>query len=232
VSTRIPSEELLDLMAHARRLGRNVTLLPGMNDAELSAVEVRTETLLPIAVRDLFALTAGFTVDDFAVHFGGRGRLEVEAFSHALPVAADRDGTWIIEHDEGGWHPVIYVSRRPAAIVIQASSLTTFIAQIFEPGGPRRLLEPFLEEVARADPYAVPRRSLLASRDRILSGFARELDDSYRVTDLRGQRAGAGFAWRQDTPLKRAGRAVVFAVPRLSRLRAVVLLPLRRLFRR
>jgi hypothetical protein len=230
VSTRIPSEELLDLMAHARHMGRNVTMLPGMSDAELSAVEVRAETLLPIAVRDLFALTAGFTVDDFVVAFGGRGRLDVKAFSHAIPVAADHDGTWVIDHDEGGWHPIIYVSRRPAAVVVQASTLTTFIAQIFEPGGPRRLLEPLLEEIARVDPYAVPRRSLLASRDGVLASFARELDDRYRVTDLRGQRAGVGFAYRRDTPLKRAGRAVVFAVPRLSRLRAVVFLLFRRLF--
>jgi hypothetical protein len=217
VFTGTPSEELLDLVRRARAAGRRPAVLAGMTGAELDAVELQTNTLLPFAVRELFGIAAGFSIEGFTVDFRSKRSIDVEAFPNALPIAADRNGTWIMEHDEGGWYVVIYVSYRPAVIVIQASTLSTFIAQVFEPGGPRRLVEPILVDIKRRDPYAVPRRSLMTSRDPILLRFAQELDDNYFVTDLREQRAGVGFAWLPDALLKRAGGTLVFAASRRRR---------------
>ena len=189
-------------------------MLPGMTGAELAAVELQTNMLLPLAVRDLFSIAAGFSVGGFTVDFRSKPPIEIHAFRKALPIAADRNGIWIIDHDEGGWHPVFYVSQRPPVVIIQASCLTTFIAQGFEPGGPRGIIEPLLAEISRLDPYAIPRRSLMDSRDRVLSLFAHELDDTHFITDLRGRRAGIGFAWQPGAPLQRAHDALVFGVPR------------------
>ena len=52
VSTRIPSEELLDLIQRAHDTARKVTMLPGMTENELAAVELQTNMLLPFAVRE------------------------------------------------------------------------------------------------------------------------------------------------------------------------------------
>lgn len=206
----VPSEQLLESLREADDAGREVVIAPPMTTEEIIAIERQVDFLLPLALRDLFRTTAGFAVDGFHVDFCSKGIAAV-ALSHMLPIATERELTWVIGFDQSGWCPVLCISARPAVIAIQSGSITEFIQQVFAAEGPAKVIAPFVAEIAKSNPHARTARSLVGREDPVLAAFARELQRNDLVTDLRARRPGVGFAWDSASPIRRAGRHLIFA---------------------
>ena len=83
-------------------------------------------------------------------------------------------------------------------------------------------------EVWRKNPGVLDHATCLASDDAALAAFARELDPSFQVVDMRAPEVGFGFSWGRYGPrteVRRFGDRRIFAVRKPDGLLA-------RLFRR
>ncbi|HKH58723.1 MAG TPA: hypothetical protein VKA20_09320, partial [Rubrobacter sp.] len=71
-----------------------------------------------------------------------------------------------------------------------------------------------LAHVWQTNPGVLSQEQCLRSEDPILSAFARELDESFQIIDLRLARPGDGFSWGRygpKTQIQRFGTHAVFA---------------------
>jgi hypothetical protein len=105
-------------------------------------------------------------------------------------------------------------------ILYQSDTLEEFLIELF------RMLEPphdsLIDDVHedrparvwRTNPGVLSHEQCLRSEGPVLSAFASELEDTFRIVDLRGARPGDGFSWGRygpNTRIKRFRTHAVFA---------------------
>lgn len=198
-------------------------LLPGLLLAEMRDFARRVPCPVPEEIEELLGACGGLEGIIDQVDFAGRlSTFEFEAaFPDGLPLATDGFGNfWLVDlHPESTrWGPIYFVCHDAPVILYQSDSLEEFLIELF------RMLEPPHESliddvhedrpahVWRTNPGVLSYEQCLRSEDPILSAFARELDETFRIVDLRGARPGDGFSWGRYGPNARIRRFRTHAV--------------------
>jgi len=207
--------------------GQAITLelLPGLSRTELDDFAHQVPCLIPPEIEELLGACRGFYGTVEQVDFTGRELVfEFEAaFPNGLPIAADGYGNlWVVDlHPHSvQWGPIYFVCHDAPVILYQADSLEQFLQELFQMFQPPHqsivddVHEDRLAHVWRTNPGVLSHEQCLRSGDPILSAFARELDDGFRIIDLRRAKPGDGFSWGRygpNTLVKRFGTYAVFA---------------------
>jgi hypothetical protein len=210
--------------------GRAVTLelLPGLSRSELEDFARQVPCRVPPEIAELLGACRGFYGTVEQVDFTGRDlSFEFEAvFPYGLPIAADGYGNfWVVDlgPDTVRWGPIYFACHDAPVILYQASSLEEFLSELFRMFKPphRSLIDDVHEDrlarVWQTNPGVLSYEQCLQSDDQILSAFARELDDSFQIIDLRRAKPGDGFSWGRygpNTVVERFGMHAVFAYQR------------------
>lgn len=207
------SSTLIDEDGHVVTL----ELLPGLSRAEMREFVRRVPCRVPEEITELLGACSGVEGVIDQVDFAGRiPTFEFEAaFPDGLPLASDGFGNfWLVDlHPESTrWGPIYFVCHDAPVILYQSVTLEEFLIELF------RMLEPPHESliddvhedrparVWRTNPGVLSYEQCLRSEDPVLSAFARELDDTFRVVDLRDARPGDGFSWGRYGPNARIRR--------------------------
>jgi hypothetical protein len=200
-------------------------LLPGLSRAEMRDFARRVPCPVPEEIAELLGACGGLEGVIDQVDFAGRlATFEFEAaFPHGLPLATDGFGNfWIVDLQPHSrrWGPIYFVCHDAPVILHQSDSLEEFLIELI------RMLEPphesliddvhedRLARVWQTNPGVLSHEQCFRSEDPVLSAFARELDDTFRIVDLRGARPGDGFSWGRygpNTRIKRFRMHAVFA---------------------
>ena len=217
--------------AQARTLidedGNLVTLelLPGLSRTDIQDFALRVPCRVPEEITELVAACGGLEGVIDQVDFAGRlPTFEFEAaFPHGLPLATDGFGNfWLVDLHPNSvrWGPIYFVCHDAPVILYQSDTLEEFLVELF------RMLEPphesliddvhedRLARVWRTNPGVLSYEQCLQSEDPVLSAFAGELDDTFRIVDLRDARPGDGFSWGgygPNTQVRRFRTHAVFA---------------------
>ena len=207
--------------------GQAVTLelLPGLSQKELRDFARGVPCRVPQEIAELLGACRGLYGTVEQVDFTGRDlTFEFEAvFPFGLPIAADGYGNfWVVDlgPDTVRWGPIYFACHDAPVVLYQADSLEEFLSELFRMFKPphRSLVDDVHEDrlahVWRTNPGVLSYEQCLHSNDPILSAFARELDDSYGIIDLRRAKPGDGFSWGRygpNTLVKRFGMHAVFA---------------------
>jgi hypothetical protein len=200
-------------------------LLPGLSRSELREFERQLPCHIPPEIAALLSACRGFCGTVEQVDFTGRDLMfEFDpAFPCGLPIAADGYGNfWVVDlHPHTvRWGPIYFACHDPPVILYQADSLEQYLAELFRKFKPPHqslvddVHEDRLAHVWQTNPGVLSYEQCLRSRDPILSAFARELDDSFHVIDLRRAKPGDGFCWGRYGPrtvVRRFGTHAVFA---------------------
>src|SRR5215210_258385 len=200
-------------------------LFPGLSHAELQEFADRVPCPIPPEISELLGLCGGFYGTIEQVDFTGR-ELMFElgpAFPHGLPIAHDGFGNfWVVDlhPDSARWGPIYFVCHDAPVILYQSDSLEGFLTELFRMFEPphESLIDDVHEDrparVWKTNPGVLSYEQCLRSEDPILSTFARELDESFRIVDLRRAKPGDGFSWGRfgpNTTIERFGTHAVFA---------------------
>lgn len=208
----VAESTLVDSRGHAVSL----RLLPGLDEAGLSALQARFPVPLPAELLSLAGTTRGvegllgldLTGETHSVEVG-------ELMPAGLPVAADGFGNfWVLDltPDTTDVAPVFFLGHDPAVLLYQAPDLATFVDEAVKRYEPphRSSVEDVrldrLHDVWGSRPGALPRAAALSSPDVALREFAETLDDSWTVVDLRHRQVGGGLAWGRHGPRTRLAR--------------------------
>jgi len=179
-------------------------LLPGLSDAELQDFADRTPCRVPPEITELLGACSGLCGTLEQVEFTGRDLMfafEV-VFPYGLPIAADGYGNfWVVDllPSTTTWGPIYFACHDAPVILYQADSLEQFLIELFRMFEPpqRSLIHDVHEDrlacVWRTNPGVLSYEQCLRSEDQVLSAFARELDESFQIMDLRRARPGDGF---------------------------------------
>jgi hypothetical protein len=200
-------------------------LLPGLSDRELQDFTEQVPCLIPPEIAGLLGACRGFYGTVEQVDFTGKDlTFEFEAaFPYGLPIAADGYGNfWVVDLHPGTttWGPIYFAGHDAPVILYQAGSLEQFLRELFRMFEPphQSLIDDVhkdrLARVWRTNPGVHSREQCLRSEDPILSAFARELDESFQIIDLRLAKPGDGFSWGRYGPrtqIRRFGTHAVFA---------------------
>ena len=200
-------------------------LFPGLSDEELQDFANRVPCRIPPEIAELLGACRGFYGTVEQVEFTGRDLMfEFEAaFPYGLPIAADGYGNfWVVDLLPAAikWGPIYFACHDAPVILYQADSLDQFLRELFrmfEP--PHQSLiddvhEDRLAHVWQTNPGVLSHEQCLRSEDPILSAFARELDESFQIIDLRLAKPGDGFSWGRygpKTQIQRFGTHAMFA---------------------
>ncbi len=210
--------------AAAERLP-GLTLHAGLGERERAELEARLGGPLPADVRELVDHCRGLDAAGLERELTfDRPDFGLETlFPRSVALTADGCGNfWIVDVDPGTgrWGKVFFACHDPPALALQAMDLAAFLEQALDagrPGRPQTLQQVSGDgvfELWRRDPFLVDRGAAMTSGDPILSRFASELPEGYRVADLRTAGVGAGFALLGHPELiRRCGRELVFGVP-------------------
>ncbi len=210
--------------AEAGNDGR-VKLLPPLGEAEVRELEARIPCPLPEEARELFAYCRGFdgVLDsvDFSGLPGGFGLDEI--FPCPISIAHDGDGNyWVVDLTarSSSWGPIFYACHDAPVIVFQSETLADFITEVLRfARSPReseidQVCNRHQIDIWRRNPGTMSRTDCLGSGDPALAEFARSLDDSWLIVDLRKARIGDGFSWGRcgaRTENRRFGDERIFA---------------------
>jgi hypothetical protein len=198
-------------------------LLPGLSLAELEDFARGVPCRVPPEIAELLMACSGFygTIDQ--VEFAGRiPTFEFDAaFPYGLPLAADGFGNfWTVDlhPDSTKWGPIYFVCHDAPVILYQSDSLDEFLIELFRMFEPPHesliddVHEDRLARVWKTNPGVFSYEQCLDSEDPVLSAFARELDETFRIVDLRSAKPGDGFSWGRYGPNTRIRRFVTHAV--------------------
>ena len=216
---RAQASTLIDEDGHVVTL----ELLPDLSRAEMRDFVRRVPCRVPEEIMELLGACGGLEGIIDQVDFAGRlPTFEFEAaFPDGLPLATDGFGNfWLVDLHPNSvrWGPIYFVCHDAPVILYQSDSLEEFLIELF------RMLEPPHESliddvhedrparVWRTNPGVLSYKQCLLSEDPVLSAFARELDDTFRIVDLRGARPGDGFSWGRYGPNARIRRFRTHAV--------------------
>jgi hypothetical protein len=207
--------------------GNAVTLelFPGLSDTELQDFANRLPCRIPPEIAELLGACRGFYGTVEQVEFTGRDLMfEFEqVFPDGLPIAADGYGNfWVVDLLPGTtrWGPIYFACHDAPVILYQADSLERFLEELFRMFEPphQSLIDDVHEDrlapVWQTNPGVLSHEECLRSEDPILSAFARELDDSFQIIDLRLAKPGDGFSWGRygpKTQIRRFRAHAVFA---------------------
>jgi hypothetical protein len=215
---------LVDLV---RQLEGGVELLPPLSAAEIEAFATRLPCPLPAEVRELLSYCSGLSgeLGDIVaeVGFTGVNGFGLEGvFRHALDIAGDGAGNyWVLDltHDSTSWGPVFYACHDAPVILFQSESFAHFLEELVKLADPSQSneLQYVHEDGANVwldNPGMLTQEQCLASDDPDLAAFARTLDASWLIKDLRRPALGDGFTWgryRGEPVLARYGEKRIFA---------------------
>lgn len=208
----------------------SLTLLPGLSDSEIAAFESSLPCPLPSGIRDLLSFCRGFDGLLESVDFAGlRDGFELpEVFPQGLPVAHDGYGNyWVVDllPDSRSFGPIYFACHDAPVILFQSPTIEHFLLELFKLFTPpfKSLIDDVHEDrifdVWRKNPGVLPHDRCIQSEDPQLASFARELDPSFQIVDLRNPRVGFGFSWGRYGPktvLRRFGTQPVFAYQKRS----------------
>jgi cell wall assembly regulator SMI1 len=204
----------------------HVTLMPGLSGQEMAEFQKRLPGPLPDDIRELLRYSAGFHHPSIGtVHFTGISDSQfTTALPFAVPLLTDGSGNfWVIDvnNKNGAWGPVFFVSHDPPVVVVQAPDLETFLSQVLDTGrsNPNNALS-YVRKVSAArvwkdDPWLISVPDARAAKDPLVSNFAEQLPENFRLADLRSKEVGSGFSWGlagPNTELRRDGTELLFGV--------------------
>ena len=200
-----------------------------LTDDEITSLEDRLPCRLPSDIRELLRTCRGFTggAVEFVDFTGQECSFENEpAFPHGLPIAADGCGNfWVVDlmPNSESWGPIYFACHDPPIILYQSPSLRHFLTELFKMSMPPHeslvddVHEDRLFEVWKKNPGVKTHEECLESKDPELRAFARELDPSFQIIDLRNASVGLGFSWGRygaKTVVRRHGKTPIFAYQR------------------
>ena len=180
---------------------------------------------VPPEITELLGACSGFdgTIDQ--VDFTGRDRCS--SWARRFPTAFRSHTTALaisglvdLHPHSTRWGPIYFVCHDAPVILYQSGSLEEFLTNCSACSNRRMksLIDDVHEDrparVWRTNPGVLSFEQCLRSGDPILSAFARELDDTFRIVDLRGAKPGDGFSWGRygpNTRIKRFRTHAVFA---------------------
>lgn len=204
-----------------------VRLLPGLSRAEIETFAATLPCPLPVEVRALLERCSG--IDgmlegiDFCGRMFGDAFGQDEFFPHALPIAHDGFGNyWIIDllPDSTTWGPIYFACHDAPVMLYQGPDLADFLRELIRYHQPpyKSLIDDVHEDrlfnVWATSPGVMEQTACLLSEDPVLRTFAEELDQEWRIIDLRNAVPGQGFAWGiggPNTEWRRHGTLAVFA---------------------
>lgn len=208
----------------AKGQSHQINLLPPMSEGEICMLETRLNCHVPPDLRELLAFSRGIDemLDSVEVDFGGNFSFEFELLPHGLPISHDGAGNfWVVDltRSDKKDTAVFFVCHDPPVVVFQAASIEHFIVNLLEyvktpeESAISRMQEVSTMHIWQNNPGELTRQECL-TRDSELSGFAKSLDDTYQIFDLRKPIPGDGFSWGRygaDTVCKRHGDTRIFA---------------------
>src|SRR5215204_7067 len=212
--------------AHRRRWrGRHVGAFPWPLQYRTAGVRQPLTMSNPPEIAELLGACRGFYGTVEQVEFTGRDLMfEFEqAFPYGLLIAADGYGNfWVLDlhPDTTKWGSIYFACHDAPVILYQAGSLEQFLLELFRMFQPPHqsliddVHEDRLAHVWQTTPGVLSHEQCLRSGDPILSAFARELDESFQIIDLRLAKPGDGFSWGRygpKTQIQRFGTHAVFA---------------------
>jgi len=201
-------------------------LLPPLSEAEMRTLESSLPCPLPEEARELFAYSRGLdgafgdivTQVDFSGLEGGFGIEEI--FPHGIPIVHDGAGNyWVVDltSDATSWGPIFYACHDAPVIVFQTESFAHFVSELLRLGSApweSELVTGHDEQIWGSDPGVMSHEQCLQSGDADLETFARSLDETWLLVDLRHPRLGDGFSWGRYgafTLNRRFGEKRIFA---------------------
>lgn len=202
---------------------------PPLSDDEVARFERTLPCPLPDDVRELLRFCRGFEggAADFVDFTGARCNFSQEdVFPYGLPFAADGFGNfWVVDlvPDSKIWGPIYFACHDAPVILYQSPHLDHFLIELLKLSVPphkglvQDVHDDRLFQVWRKNPGIKTHPQCLESGDAILEAFARELDASYQIVDMRSADIGFGFSWGRygpDTTIRRCGMLPIFAYRR------------------
>jgi hypothetical protein len=199
---------------------------PPLSSPEIDAFEQGLPCPLSPDIRDLLAFCRGFEggAADFVDFTGARcGYEHEEIFPNGLPFAADGFGNfWVVDLTPTSetWGPIYFACHDAPVILFQSPTLEHFLTELLKMSEPphKSLVDDVHEDrlyrVWRKNPGVRTQAECLASADPVLSAFARELEPSFQIVDMRNADTGFGFSWGRYGPrtvIRRHGTLPVFA---------------------
>jgi hypothetical protein len=146
-----------------------------------------------------------------------------EIFPRGIPIAADVFGNfWMVDLTPSStdWAPIYFACHDAPIILYQSPSLEHFLTALLHADGTSEedlidgVHEDTLFEVWRENPGVLSQEECLRSADPELNAFARELDPSFQLIDMRNPAIGFGYSWGRygpDTVVRRYGTIPLFA---------------------
>ena len=205
-----------------------LALEPGLDAAEIAAIEAGAGCALPRELRALLQHTAGIDGVLDQVDFTGRS-LDVELedmFPSGLPIAHDGYGNfWVADLTpyERETARVFFACHDAPVVLYQGLSIGHFLHEAFKLVTPPHaslvddVHEDRLHNVYRTNPGVIPHAEAQNGDDEALSAFAKTLDDDFEIIDLRDPQPGMGFSWGRYGPrteVRRHGYERLFAYRR------------------
>jgi hypothetical protein len=207
-----------------------------LSEDEVARFQTQLPGALSLEIRELLSYSEGFDValaqrlksrhihDVTRVLFTGNGGVELD-WIVPCPVALLGDGCgnfWVVDvHRSGAWGAILFVCHDPPVIAIQAPDLASFLNQILEPSGSdaSNILDDVRNgatmRIWKTDPWLISVQDARQARDDVVSSFAEQLPENFRVADLRSLTVGSGFSWGKAGPatdIRRNGSALIFGV--------------------
>jgi len=220
-------DPIIDLLRHSNEDGLEdrLELMPPLTDQELAAFEAGLSCRLPSEIRDLLEFARGFSGVLDGLSFSGvpHGFGAEEIFPYGISLAGDGAGNfWVgdLTSDSRSRGPIFYACHDPPVVVYQAEGLSHFIQEAI-----RFVNRPWKSEISgvhgklshrlwRDNPGVLSFAQCLNARDQDIRAFARSLDETWQLIDLRNPRLGDGFSWGRygaGTVIRRFGEKRLFA---------------------
>lgn len=227
-----PLELVRDAMNTEFRTGAgeviDLKFLPGLSEDEVAAFEAKLPCKLSTEIRELLRHSCGFDNFLISVNFTGVEFNFDSVFPHGLPIAHDGSGNfWAVDllPNSTSFGPIYFACHDPAIILFQSPSLEHFLIETFKLFIPpiKSLIDDVHEDrffdVWAKNPQVLTHAECVASSDPQLSAFAKELDASFQIIDLRNAPVGFGFSWGRygaNTVIRRFGMEPIFAYQKKS----------------
>ena len=200
-------------------------LLPPLSDQELESFAKKLPCPLPDEIRELLKFARGFkgVLDQIVFCDLQWGFGMEEIFPHSISLAGDGFGNfWIVDltSDTRSWGPILYACHDAPVVVYQCDDLLHFLEEAIRFGNKPwkseidNVHEEFVTRIWRNNPGVLAFEYCSNSTDPELKEFARSLDPTWQIVDLRNARLGDGFSWGRygaKTKNKRFGEKRIFA---------------------